>query len=128
MALEEPAARADDDEAAGRLPEAVTAEVDAGVAQEVADGGTVVGETPGEAREELLQDLVATGQQRVGVACLGNGTSGLESAGKVVPIHDDDLAVTVVEHLCGQQSHDAGAEHDGAISDRDRHHLSPPRR
>jgi hypothetical protein len=71
----------------------------------------------GEAGEQLLQGLLAAGQQRMGMPAVGDATAVGAGGGELVAVDHRHLRVGVGEHAGGQQSRHAGPEHDRVVAD-----------
>ena len=106
---------------AGRPPaEGGSAEAEPGVGEHVPHPRPGADQLGGDPREELFEDVVATGEKPMEVARLRGATARPGSA-EGVAVHDHDLGMGLGQHPRGEQSRDAPAEHDRPVSVGPRH-------
>ena len=117
MTLQEWPAGAQEHESAVRLAKPVTAEVEAGVGQQVSGGRAAGDQFCGEAGEQFLQGLLPACRQSVQVSAVGDAASVRGCLGQLVPVDHRHLRVAVGEHVGGEQPRHAGADHHGVLSD-----------
>ncbi|MFD0592049.1 hypothetical protein ACFQZ4_05345 [Catellatospora coxensis] len=89
----------------------LSVEVPAEAGAEVAGGDALGDQRGGESGEQLLQDLLPAGQQRVDVVTLRHGVPRVRAVGEQVAVDDGDGVVGVGEHAGRQGAGDAAAEH-----------------
>jgi hypothetical protein len=82
------------------------------------------GEVVEQPREELVEDLCASGQQHMRVAALGHTPPVLSRLGQRVALHHGDPPVGVGQHPGGEQPGQACPEDDRVVTDPP--HLAPP--
>ena len=115
MVFEHLAARAHQGQPAGRLPEAVAVEAEPQVGQRVTDRHPGRRQVLGQARQQLLDRLLAAGQQPVNVSALRNAATRLGSIRQSVALDHDDGAETLRQDPGGEQSGNAAAEDDSGV-------------
>jgi hypothetical protein len=117
VALENRSAGTQHDQSGVRLPEPVTAEIQARVGQQVPGRhpvGDQLGREPG---EEFLQGSLPARQQPMDVAPVRDATPVHRRLGQPVPVDHRHLRIGVGEHPGGEHPRQASAEHHRAVSD-----------
>jgi hypothetical protein len=97
------------------------------VRSDVAGRHTGRGERCGDARKQLLDRLLASGKQGMGVERLWRGPPDTVHTEQTVAVHDNDLAVGVGERLASEHPGDTAPQDECPVTDKDarRTHRNP---